>query len=213
MKRPNKVEPFLKEKAITHRSGMEIVGKALTTPENMDGDLLTLARSGHHEAFSQLYRERSDAIYRFALHMSGNPAVADEVLQETFLALIRDSGGFDPRRGSLASYIFGIARNRVRKYVALDREFTEPDQETPGDTDLLANLTRRETIDLVRQAVLNLPGVYREAVVLCELQELSYEDASEVLGCPIGTVRSRLHRGRAMLLAKLTAMKKSRVLV
>jgi RNA polymerase sigma-70 factor (ECF subfamily) len=78
---------------------------------------------------------------------------------------------------------------------------------------LLANLTRRETIDLVRQAVLNLPGVYREAVVLCELQELSYEDASEILGCPIGTVRSRLHRGRAMLLAKLKAMKKNRVLV
>ena len=97
--------------------------------------------------------------------------------------------------------------------MALDREFAEPDEETPGDTDLLANLTRRETIDLVRQAVLNLPGVYREAVVLCELQELSYEDASEVLGCPIGTVRSRLHRGRAMLLLILKAMKNSRVLV
>lgn len=191
---------------------MEIVGKPLTTPENTDGDLLRRARTGDAEAFSQLYQGRSDSVYRFALHMSGNPAVAEEVLQETFLALIRDSGGFDPRRGTLASYIFGIARNRVRKYVALDREFAEPDQDAPGDTDLLANLTRRETIDLVRQAVLNLPGVYREAVVLCELQELSYEDASEVLGCPIGTVRSRLHRGRAMLLAKLKALKKSKVL-
>jgi RNA polymerase sigma-70 factor (ECF subfamily) len=192
---------------------MEIVGRTLNTPENLDGDLLRLARAGHQEAFSRIYRERSDAVYRFALHMSGNPAVAEEVLQETFLALIRDSGGFDSRRGSLASYIFGIARNRVRKYVALDREFSEPDEDTPGETDLLANLTRRETIDLVRHAVLNLPGVYREAVVLCELQELSYEDASEVLGCPIGTVRSRLHRGRAMLLTKLKAMKKSKVLV
>ena len=207
------MEPLTGSNAIRDRSGMEIVGKALSTPENTDGDLLKLARGGHQEAFSQIYRERSEAVYRFALHMSGNPAVAEEVLQETFLALIRDSGGFDPRRGSLASYIFGIARNRVRKYVALDREFSEPDQDTPGETDLLANLTRRETIDLVRQAVLNLPGVYREAVVLCELQELSYEDASEILGCPIGTVRSRLHRGRAMLLAKLKAMKKSRVLV
>lgn len=207
------MEPFIKNDAITDKSGMEIVGKTLNTPENMDGDLLRLARAGDQEAFSQIYRERSDAVYRFALHMSGNPAVAEEVLQETFLALIRDSGGFDPKRGSLASYIFGIARNRVRKYVALDREFSEPDQDTPGETDLLANLTRRETIDLVRQAVLNLPGVYREAVVLCELQELSYEDASEILGCPIGTVRSRLHRGRAMLLAKLKAMKKSKVLV
>jgi RNA polymerase sigma-70 factor (ECF subfamily) len=192
---------------------MEIVETSLTTPETSDGDLLRLARSGDAEAFSELYRQRADAVYRFGLHMSGNPSIAEEVLQETFLALIRDSSGFDPKRGSLAAYVYGIARNRVRKYIALGREFVEPDLESPCDTDLLRNLTRRETIDAVRGAVLGLPGVYREAVVFCELQELSYEEAAAAIGCPVGTVRSRLHRGRAMLLTKLQVMKKNRVLV
>jgi len=56
----------------------------------------------------------------------------------------------------------------------------------------------------VQQAILRLPEHYREAVVLCELQEMSYEDAASVLGCSVGTVRSRLHRGRALLIQKLT---------
>jgi RNA polymerase sigma-70 factor, ECF subfamily len=193
---------------------MEIVETALHfTPEISDGDLLHRARSGDQSAFTSLYRQRADSIYRFALHMSGSPSIAEEVLQETFLALIRDSGGFDPKRGSLAAYVFGIARNRVRRYIAIGKEFVEPDVETACDTDILGNLTRRETIESVRQAVLALPGVYREAIVLCELQELSYEEAAAIIGCPVGTVRSRMHRGRAMLLGKLQSLKKSRILV
>jgi RNA polymerase sigma-70 factor (ECF subfamily) len=65
-------------------------------------------------------------------------------------------------------------------------------------------LTRRESIDEVRRAVLSLPPVYREAVVLCDLGDASYEDAALALGCPVGTVRSRLSRARAMLAKKLT---------
>ena len=144
--------------------------------------------------------------------MSGRPAIAEEVLQETFLALIRDSDKFDPDRGSLAAYIYGIARNRVRKHVAMGREFEEQSSDVAAAGDVLADMTRRETVESIRQAVLALPGVYRESVVLCELQELSYEEAAEVIGCPVGTVRSRLHRGRGLLLTKLQAMKKSGVL-
>jgi len=69
--------------------------------------------------------------------------------------------------------------------------------------DLLEDLTRRESIEQVRQAVLSLPPVFREAVVLCDLQDSSYEDAAVALDCPVGTVRSRLSRGRAMLVRKL----------
>jgi RNA polymerase sigma-70 factor (ECF subfamily) len=196
--------------ANTH-SGMEIIKTSLATPETGDVDLLRQARSGDAEAFTVLYRQRADAIYRFALHMSGNQSVAEEVLQETFLALIRDSSGFDPNRGTLAAYVYGIARNRVRKHVAMGREFVEQDVDVAGVGDVLTDMTRRETVESVRQAVLALPGVYREAVVLCELQELSYEDAAEAIGCPVGTVRSRLHRGRGLLLIKLQAMKKSGV--
>jgi len=70
---------------------------------------------------------------------------------------------------------------------------------------VLGDLTRAESIEALRQAVLTLPVRYREAVVLCDLQELSYADASAALGCAIGTVRSRLHRGRALLATKLAA--------
>ena len=66
---------------------------------------------------------------------------------------------------------------------------------------------KRERIEQVREAVLDLPAEFREAVVLCELEELSYEEAANVCGCPIGTIRSRLHRGRALLLAKLELLR------
>ena len=67
----------------------------------------------------------------------------------------------------------------------------------------LGDLTRAEVIDSVRQAVLSLPAGYREAVVLCDLEEMSYAEAAIALSVPVGTVRSRLSRGRALLLEKL----------
>ena len=70
--------------------------------------------------------------------------------------------------------------------------------------DPAADLTRAEGIDRVRKAVLTLPVRYREVVVLCDLQELSYAETADALGCAVGTVRSRLHRARALLAAKLS---------
>jgi len=69
--------------------------------------------------------------------------------------------------------------------------------------DPLLDLTRREGIDTLRRAVQALPRRYREVVVLCDLEEVDYADAAAALGCPIGTVRSRLHRARGLLLEKL----------
>jgi RNA polymerase sigma-70 factor (ECF subfamily) len=65
----------------------------------------------------------------------------------------------------------------------------------------------RERREQVRSAVLELPIEFREAIVLCELEEMSYEEAARVLDCPVGTIRSRLHRGRALLLAKLEMLR------
>jgi RNA polymerase sigma-70 factor (ECF subfamily) len=66
---------------------------------------------------------------------------------------------------------------------------------------------KRERKLQVRAAVLELPVEFREAVVLCELEEMSYEEAAKIAGCPIGTIRSRLHRGRALLMAKLEMLR------
>jgi RNA polymerase sigma-70 factor, ECF subfamily len=135
-----------------------------------------------------------------------------------FMVLIREAHRYDPERGSLAAYLYGIARNHVLRRLERDRLFvqlgdaTEDDHERGSATlvaegDPLGDLTRNEMIDEVRQAVLALPSRYREVVVLCDLHEMSYAEAAAVVGCAVGTIRSRLHRGRALLVEKLRSAK------
>jgi RNA polymerase sigma-70 factor (ECF subfamily) len=160
---------------------------------------------GDEDAFTALYRRRQAAVYRFALQMTGNVVVAEDVTQEVFMALLEHGGRYNPERGTLPSFLYGIARNLVLRRIEKDRA-TEPEsamEDFAGEHDVLGDLTRRETVDQVRRAVLSLPAVYREAVVLCDLQDVSYQDAAEALDCPVGTVRSRLNRGRSMLAHKL----------
>ncbi len=182
-----------------------------------DEELLKLIGLGDENAFIALYRRRQGAIYRFALRMSGSESVAEDVTQEVFLHLMRGEGNFDPDRGSFQSYLFGIARNQTLRRLERDRPYLlivndEDEDESPAIdglvclNDPLGDLTRRETIESVRQAVLALPTHHREVVVLCDLHEMSYQQAAEILGCAIGTVRSRLHRARAVLVNKLQAM-------
>ena len=169
-----------------------------------DEELLEAARGGDEAAFTALYRQRQGAVYRFALHVSGDAAVSEDVTQEVFLSLLAGGGRFDPARGSLLSFLYGIARNLVRRRLEKKRP-EELAEEPVADDDVLDDLARRETIEAVRSAVLSLPTQYREAVVLCDLESASYEDAAAALDCPVGTVRSRLSRGRAMLAQKLAA--------
>jgi RNA polymerase sigma-70 factor (ECF subfamily) len=176
-----------------------------------DDELFTRLRGGDEAAFIALYRRRQAALYRFALHMSGSVTQAEDVAQEVFLAVLRDECGYDPDRGTLSGYLFGIAR----KLLLRQMERTRSDVPIENDTDdsLIAELavddspldelTHREGIESLRRAIRTLPRRYREVVVLCDLEEVDYADAAGVLGCPIGTVRSRLHRARALLLEKL----------
>ncbi len=167
-----------------------------------DHELLKRMLRGDEAAFTALYRRRQAMVYRFALHMSGNAVVAEDVTQETFLALLTGGGRYDHSRGTVAAFLYGIARNFVLRRIGRPRE-EDPLEDVCAAEDLLGDLTRRETIDQVRRAVLSLPPVYREAVVLCDLGECGYEEAAVALECPVGTVRSRLNRARAMLAQKL----------
>lgn len=167
--------------------------------------------AGDERALANLYRRRQGGIYRFALQMCGSQALAEDITQEVFMVLIRDGETFDPNRGSLNAFLVGVARNlllrrlqRERFYVPMGEDSDEgtpdPFLTTGGP---LEDLSRIETINSVRTAVLALPERYREVVVLCDLQEMSYVEAAEALSCAVGTVRSRLHRGRALLIEKL----------
>jgi RNA polymerase sigma-70 factor (ECF subfamily) len=177
-----------------------------------DSELVRLMLAGDEEAFALLYRRRQSGIYRFALQMSGSKSIAEDVTQEVFLFLMRDGHVFDPAKGALSAFLFGVARNHVLRRLRVEHLLAplgdDSDDEatfSQPSTDMcpLEDLTRAETIESVRKAVLSLPAKYREVVVLCELQDVSYGETAEILGCAIGTVRSRLHRARALLLAKL----------
>jgi RNA polymerase sigma-70 factor, ECF subfamily len=180
-------------------------------PPDSDLDLLLQIRSGDEEAFLSLYRRRQGAIYRFVLHMSGSTPVAEDITQEVFLALLRSECGYDPDRGTLSGYLFGIARKLLLRQMERGRVDVplEPDAEDAPLPELaviqdpLGDLTHRERLEALRRAVATLPRRYREVVVLCDLEEVDYSEAAVALNCPIGTVRSRLHRARALLLEKL----------
>jgi RNA polymerase sigma-70 factor (ECF subfamily) len=186
----------------------------MPSDELRDDELISRIAAGDAEAFSHLFRRRQGQIYRFALHMTASPAVADDVTQEVFLAVMSDAGRYDAGRASVTAWLCGIARNHVRRRAERDRPLQPlgdgDDDDSIGEAltveaDALGDLTRAESIEALRDAVLTLPVRYREVVVLCDLEELTYAEAAAALGCAVGTVRSRLHRGRALLAVKLTA--------
>lgn len=172
-----------------------------------DDKLLQLMIAGEERGFVALYRKYQSRVYRFSLQISGVRQVAEEVTQETFLALIRAPHKYRSDRGTVPLYLFGIARNLVWKSARRERFFgaIDGDQEVPETClqDLAGELVRKERATWVRYAVLSLPRKYREVIVLCVLQELSYEQAATVIGSSIGTIRSRMHRAKQLLLRKL----------
>ena len=186
-----------------------------------DAELLKLMLSGDEESFTSLYRLRQSNVYQFALHMCGSRSIAEDITQEVFMVLIREGRSYDSSRGSLAAYLCGIARNLLLRRLERDKIYVPmtDDNDEVGEcterfidsADPLRELTHNETIESVRRAVGSLPPRYREVVVLCDLQEMSYIEAANVLGCAIGTVRSRLHRARSLLLDKLRDTEKSEI--
>jgi len=185
--------------------------------QDRDDVLLRRAAKGDEESFTLLYRRHQAPLYRFALRMTGNAWAAEEVVQDVFMTLMREPIKYDASRGAVGAYLFGIARNRVMKHLErLPREVSLEEHNGNGvrASDVAVNAftpvhwaEQQERSERVRAAVLELPAEFREAVVLCELEELSYEEAAHLSGCPIGTIRSRLHRGRALLMAKLEILR------
>jgi RNA polymerase sigma-70 factor, ECF subfamily len=195
-----------------------------------DLELLRWLAAGDEAAFVLFYRRHQGGLYRFAYHMTGNAEAAADIVQETFLVLIRDAGKFDAARGTPAAFLFGVARNQIHRlqerearYVALpDGASAELPANGNGDghhrilgptasAGALANaaerafdlLAEQEIARELRAAIVRLPEHYREAVTLCDLEGRSYEEAASLLDCPIGTVRSRLRRARDLLAEKL----------
>lgn len=169
-----------------------------------DAELYRRFEAGSEAALAALYRRFQGHVFRYALRMSGSEFAAEEVTQEVFLFLLREPGRYRPEAGPVGAYLIGVARNYLLRRLSRAGRTVELEESAPSrDGGPAAQFERRNEVEAVRRAVFALPVRYREVVVLCELDEASYEEAAAALGCPVGTVRSRLNRARALLRARL----------
>jgi RNA polymerase sigma-70 factor (ECF subfamily) len=179
--------------------------------EPTDPELLDRMASGDREALAIIFRRHHGTVYRFSRQMLGSKEAAEDVTQDVFVALTKNAGRFNPAVASLSTYLYGIARNlvlqrykrsRARLEVSIDAITGADDSALATSSDPTEPLSRAQAARQLRQAIVKLPLHYREVIVLCELNGLSYEEAAMVAGCPVGTVRSRLSRARQMLVER-----------
>jgi RNA polymerase sigma-70 factor, ECF subfamily len=193
----------------------------MTSDPADDAALLASWCRGEARAAEALYERHGKALLRFATAMLASRQSAEDVVHDTFVELLRRPDRFDAGRGPLVAYLYGIARHRLSRVARLtlreaplEHEYSGDDtdddvpqapvREVTSGADELAD--RAQMIERVRAAVHDLPVVHREVVALCDLEELPYATVAAILDCPIGTVRSRLHRARALLSTRLATL-------
>jgi RNA polymerase sigma-70 factor (ECF subfamily) len=171
-------------------------------------------RAGAAAAFEALYLRHQGPLFRFALLRSGSPDTAADVVQEVFMGLLTNTLKFDPLRGVLQNFLFGVARNLVMKHdrpqqrctALADCDEDEPGLELADDAaEPLKRMLGNEQAEQIRRALALLPPHYRDVVILYEMHDLSYLEIADICQLDIGTVRSRLSRARAALAKRLGA--------
>jgi RNA polymerase sigma-70 factor, ECF subfamily len=177
----------------------------------VDVELVERHRCGDARAFNEVYTRFEEMVYNLAFRLSGNYEEAADLTQEIFLRVYRHLGSFGGR-SSLKTWIFRIAVNHCRDRLSRWRPLTQPLGDDPGEGEVAYADPSRGPEELavaadegrrVAEGLAKLPPVFREAVVLRDIEGLSYEEIAEVLGVRIGTVRSRIARGRDHLRALL----------
>ena len=171
--------------------------------DRIDVRLLAEIAAGVEQAFVELYRRRHNDVYRFAFAMAKSRSFAQDVTQEVFLNVLENARRFDSAKGSVRAWLFGCARYVTLDRLRLERRWTDDMPADVATLDSDESLLADQRVERLHAAIARLPVEYREALVLFELQELTYAETAAVLDCPVGTVRSRLHRGRALLAAML----------
>jgi len=151
--------------------------------------------------FRDAFQRHQTTVYRFAYRMTGSSATAEDVVQDCFVTYWRRPEAYDPSRGLLRSFLLGVARNLVLKRWRSDRrhealsDVLEDESWSCGPLDL----AEQERAETVKRAVLQLPPLQREALILAEYEELSLEEIAAATGVEIAAVKSRLHRARGNL--------------
>jgi RNA polymerase sigma-70 factor, ECF subfamily len=172
----------------------------VTVPGN-EAELLTRVVSGDREAFDAVMRNHQDRVFSVCLRILGDRERALDATQDTFLTVFRKAGQFQGR-SAVGTWIYRIAVNTC--YDQLRRAQRRPSEVLPDHVDpidpaaeeALASAAVRPEIEV---ALAQLPGDFRNAVVLSDLEGMSLPEVAEILGVPIGTVKSRVFRGRRLL--------------
>jgi RNA polymerase sigma-70 factor (ECF subfamily) len=175
-----------------------------------------------HRAFEREALPQTELLYNFALRMTNNSADADDLLQETFLKAFRFWDKYE-QGTNIRAWLFRIMKNsyinRYRKetkepdtvdYDEVQNFFTSVRDESVDANDLQQSLYSNLLDDDVAAAIAELPDDFRTVVILCDIEGLTYEEIAEFVDCPLGTVRSRLHRGRRLLRARLAGYARKR---
>lgn len=154
------------------------------------------------------YRDHKDAIYRFAWRMTGSSQAAEDILQECFLSLLRNPGGYDPQRAPMRCFLLGTARNLVRKRWRVEQRWDAFEDDESFVSQPIDPGTA-QTSDLVGQAVQALPPLQREALVLFEYEALSLEEIARTVDVEVGTVKARLSRARENLRRMIAPLRRT----
>lgn len=167
------------------------------------------AGEGEMPSWAELVQEHADSVYRLAYRLTGNQHDAEDLTQETFMRVFRSLKHYQP--GTFEGWLHRITTNlfldMVRRRAKIRMEALPEDYERVPGTDMTPE-EAYSTANLdpaLQHALDELSPGFRVAVVLCDVVGMSYEEIAETLGVKMGTVRSRIHRGRAQLRESLEA--------
>lgn len=176
---------------------------------------IAVINNNKHKEFETEAMPHMDLLFNFALRTTGNEADAEDLLQETYMKAFRFWDKYE-KGTNIRAWLFRIMRNSyINRY---RKESREPDTVDYGEVENFYNTIREESTDPndlqekifsgllgdeVTKALESIPEDFRTVVILCDIEGLTYEEIAEFIDCPIGTVRSRLHRGRKLLQTKL----------
>jgi RNA polymerase sigma-70 factor, ECF subfamily len=184
--------------------------------QNDDAKYVAQLVAGDGAALRPLYERHGRALLRFSAAMCRSRQSAEDLVHDTFVELLREPSNFDPTQGTVFGYLCGVLRHRISHHYRHQKRWVALDDGADGEgghathahdaPGLVDEIARSELTAAFRQAMLELPPPHREVIALCDLEELPYATVATILDCPVGTVRSRLHRARALLTLRLASL-------
>jgi RNA polymerase sigma-70 factor (ECF subfamily) len=181
-----------------------------------DAELVKRCLAADAAAWEALLQAHTRRIYNLCYRFTGRPAESEDLTQEVFIKVFQTLRTFDATQGSFGTWLSRVARNHLvdhyrrtkkdRMTSSLDDELATFEEKPSPTVEPVAQVESRERRELLQRGLERLSPDLREAVVLRDLQDLDYDEIAQVLGVPVGTVKSRINRGRLELARVLKRM-------